>query len=157
MASPATLVTLPAGMLWARAAPEGSNSAVMALTHGRFGTTDPTPSALCGDVYPLPIGTPHLPVFSELNSIGAVYTNSLNVPDQYFGGIFTEPGSSPWFGITYQGMFWLTKRREFHFELTSDDGAKLYIDDRLIINNDRCLWAPMSLESLDSCHSCLWR
>jgi hypothetical protein len=127
---------LPAGMLWAKVAPEHSSSGVMALTKGRFGTTVPVPSSLCGDVYELPTTIRGLPIFSELDSLGAVYTNSLNVPDQYFGGTWGKPDSSPWFGINYQGTFWVVEPGDYDFQLTSDDGAKLYIDDRLIINND---------------------
>ena len=128
--------TLPAGMLWAKVTPEHSNSGVMGLTRGWFGTTAPIPSSLCGDVYELPPLTPRLPIFSELDSIGAVYANSLNVRDQYYGGTWGKPDSAPSFAINYQGTFWAVEPGDYHFELTSDDGAKLYIDDQLIIDND---------------------
>jgi hypothetical protein len=123
------------GMLWSKVVSE-PDTTVMDLTKGRFGTTNPIPSALCGDVYPLPTTTPFLPDFSELDSIGSVYTHSLNVPDQYFGGTYPDPYSSPDFGINYQGKFWIAEPGEYSFSLTSDDGSKLYVDERLIIKND---------------------
>jgi hypothetical protein len=127
---------LPAGMLWGKLAPERSNSGVMGLTRGWFGTTVPIPSSLCGDVYALNPLTSRLPIFSELDSIGAVYANSLNVPDRYYGGTYPDPYSSPNFGINYQGKFWIAEPGKYGFSLTSDDGSKLYVDERLIIDND---------------------
>jgi hypothetical protein len=124
-----------AGMLSSKDASE-PDTTVMYLTKGRFGTTNPIPSALCGDVYPLPTRISSLPDFYELDSIGAVYSDSLNVPDQYFAGIELDPDSAPNFGINYQGKVWIAEPGEYGFSLTSDDGAKLYIDERLIIDND---------------------
>jgi hypothetical protein len=123
------------GMLWSKDASE-PDSTVMYLTKGRFGSTNPIPSALCGDVYPLATRIPGLPDFSELDSIGSVYTDSLNVPNQYFAGNEWDPDSAPNFGINYQGKFWIAEPGEYGFSLTSDDGAKLYVDERLIIDND---------------------
>ena len=41
-----------------------------------------------------------------------------------------------WFAIEYNGKFWIRKPGPYRWVLTSDDGSKLYIDDRLIIDND---------------------
>lgn len=41
-----------------------------------------------------------------------------------------------WFAIDYEGRFWSEKPGVYQFALTSDDGAKLYIDDELTLNND---------------------
>lgn len=101
-----------------------------------FGTTLPIPTSLCGDVYSLPAMTPNLPVFSELESMGAIYTTALNVPNLYIGGVVGDPQSLPWYGINYQGTFWITAPGKYEFRLASDDGANLYIDDQLVIDND---------------------
>ena len=103
---------------------------------GLFGTTAPASLSLCGDVYKLPPGTPHLPEFSELNSLGAIYATALAVPNLFIGGVYGEASTTPSFGINYRGTFWITQPGEYLFSLTSDDGANLYIDDRLIIDND---------------------
>jgi hypothetical protein len=42
-----------------------------------------------------------------------------------------------WFAIDYNGRFWIDRPGMYSFVLTSDDGARLYIDDQLIIDNDR--------------------
>jgi hypothetical protein len=136
LCNPARTGVLPAGMSWAKEPPQSSNTHVLALTKGRFGTTVPLPSSFCGDVYDVAPRTWRLPVFPELDSIGAVYSNSLNVPDQYFAGNYYDPTSSPTFGINYQGTFWVVEPGVYAFQLTSDDGSKLFIDDRLIIVDD---------------------
>ncbi len=41
-----------------------------------------------------------------------------------------------WFAIDYTGRFWIEQPGDYRFALTSDDGAKLYIDGRLAIDND---------------------
>jgi len=41
-----------------------------------------------------------------------------------------------WFAIEYTGRFWINKPGRYRFVLTSDDGSRLYIDDRLLIDND---------------------
>ena len=48
-------------------------------------------------------------------------------------GVTSRP---EWFGIDYHGEFWIGQPGEYSFELTSDDGADLYIDDVLVIGLD---------------------
>lgn len=103
-----------------------------------LGSPVPKAGALCGDVYELPNTTTFLPGdFRVLNAVGAVYTNSLNVPEQILNlGI---PGSTPrseWFGIDYYGQFWITKPGKYVFVLNADDGADLFIDDHKLIGDD---------------------
>ena len=106
--------------------------------HLSLGSPVPAPNSLCGDVYELPQTTLFLPDdFKSLNAVGAVYTNSLSVPES----ILPEglPGSTPrsdWFGIDYYGEFWVTKPGKYEFVLSADDGADLYIDERRIVNDD---------------------
>lgn len=105
---------------------------------GSLGSTVPKAGALCGDVYELPNTTSLLPRdFRVLNAVGAVYTNSLDVPEQILGqGI---PGSTPrseWFGIDYYGEFWVPRPGKYLFVLNADDGADLYIDDHMLISDD---------------------
>jgi hypothetical protein len=52
---------------------------------------------------------------------------------------FTEgfPGVTKrfeWFAIDYTGRIWIARPGVYQFELMSDDGSKLYIDD--VIDND---------------------
>ncbi len=104
---------------------------------GGFGTVQQTPFSLKGDIYLLDPGTPKLPDFTKLKSIGSIYTNELNIPTRHFDRGF--PGVTDrfeWFAIDYNGTFTLKKPTNFKFKLTSDDGSKLLIDDQLIIDND---------------------
>lgn len=102
-----------------------------------FGTTVVDSAGFRGEVYAIPEGSERLPDFRRLHSLGSIYTTRLDVP----GRSFTEgfPGvtdRTEWFAIDYQANFWVEQPRLFRFALESDDGSKLYVDDRLLIDND---------------------
>jgi PA14 domain len=114
-----------------------------------FGTTVVIPSGLRGEIYYIRSNSTRLPNFKKLKRPkGIVYTESLNVPPQHFLAGF--PGVTKryvWFAINYTGKFWIEKPGEYRFSLTSDDGAQLYIDDQLIIDNDG-LHSPATQEGM---------
>lgn len=103
-----------------------------------FGTTVVIPSGLRGLVYHIHHGTKQLPEFEKMKPAGApIYTSSLNLPPQDFKQGF--PGvtkRTEWFAIDYTGRFWITDPGRYTFALLSDDGAKLSIDDQLVVDND---------------------
>lgn len=102
-----------------------------------FGTTVVIPAGLHGRVYHIKRNSTRLPDFRRLKPLGSIYTSSLNVPPQDFKQGF--PGvtrRTEWFAIEYTGRFWINEPGRYDFALTSDDGAKLYIDDELIVDND---------------------
>jgi hypothetical protein len=103
-----------------------------------FGTTVVIPSGLRGLVYHIHHNRTQLPDFEKLKPAGpAIYTSSLNVPPEMFTEGF--PGvtkRNEWFAIDYTGKFWITDPGWYNFSLLSDDGAKLYIDDQVVIDND---------------------
>ncbi len=95
------------------------------------------PSGLRGLIYYIPRDTSALPRFGELEPVGIIYTDTLNVPERAFTEGF--PGVTDrveWFAIDYTGRFWIAKPGDYRFALTSDDGTKLYIDGHLEIDND---------------------
>jgi hypothetical protein len=103
----------------------------------KFGTTVVVPLGLSGSVYHIRPNTARLPNFRKLKSKGTIYTASLNVPPQDFRQGF--PGVTKrfeWFAIDYTGRFWIEKPGVYCFALTSDDGAQLYIDHQLVVDND---------------------
>lgn len=106
-------------------------------TEPRFGTTVYLASGFEGRIYYLDPGTPKLPDLSKLRSVGSIYAQSLNVPWQSFTIGF--PGVTArfeWFAIDYVGRFWIPKSAQYRFGLISDDGSKLAIDGKTVIDND---------------------
>jgi hypothetical protein len=103
-----------------------------------FGTTVVIPSGLRGLVYHIHHNSHQLPDFEKLKPAGPpIYTSSLNLPPQDFKQGF--PGVTKrveWFAIDYTGKFWINDPATYTFSLLSDDGAKLYIDDQIVIDND---------------------
>jgi hypothetical protein len=102
-----------------------------------FGTTVVVPFGLAGDLYYLQPDTTFLPDFDKMVPVGRIYTNHLNIPAREFSAGF--PGVTSrieWFAIDYNGRFWVETPGKHRFSLLSDDGSRLYIDDRLEIDND---------------------
>ena len=119
-----------------------------------LGSPLPKPNALCGDVYELPTTTTFLPSdFRKLNAVGALYADSLDVPEQILSdGLPGATARSEWFGIDYYGEFWVSTPGKYQFVLNADDGADLYIDDHMLINDDgihppRRMNAPVTLSA----------
>jgi len=102
-----------------------------------FGTTVVDSSGLEGKVYFLNPKTEELPNFSRMKPEGKVYTTSLNVwPQSFDEGFPNLTDRFEWFGIEYSGRFWIENPGQYRFSLLSDDGSKLRIDGKLLINND---------------------
>jgi len=79
-----------------------------------------------------------------MTPVGAVYTRSIDIPERRFDEGF--PGISDryeWFAVRYQGTGFFPRGGDYTFRLHSDDGARLFIDGRLVVNNDG-LHAPQS-------------
>ena len=107
------------------------------LQENSFGTSDWTSNGLEGKIYLLPEETQNLPDFDTMKSIGKIYTNEINIPNRSWTEGF--PGITnrfEWFGIEYKGSFKVRKAGHYNFTLSSDDGSKLFIDGKLIIDND---------------------
>src|SRR5688572_32220865 len=102
-----------------------------------FGKTDKLNAGFKGEIFLLTGGTTKLPDFDTLKPVGTIYTPAINVAPQSWDAGF--PGVTDrfeWFGIVYRGNFKPGSPGLYRFQLLSDDGSKLFIDDSLIINND---------------------
>jgi hypothetical protein len=103
----------------------------------RFGTTVVKSAGFRGEIYLLHEGAKKLPNFRRMHSVGSIYTASLNVPPMNFTrGFPGVTGRFEWFAIDYNGRFWIDQPGLYGFSLLSDDGSKLYIDGRVVIDND---------------------
>jgi PA14 domain len=102
-----------------------------------FGITVVIPSALEGRIYNIRHNTKRLPDFARMKPVGTVYTTMLNIPPQNFRqGFAGITERFEWFAIDYKGRFWADKAGGYGFSLMADDGANLYIDHELVIDND---------------------
>lgn len=102
-----------------------------------FGSATSDSISLKGDIYYLPEGASSLPDFSSLTSVGSIYTKVLDIPTRSFTSGF--PGVTDrfeWFAIQYTGTFNVDKEGDYAFRLVSDDGSRLFIDGKKIIDND---------------------
>ena len=102
-----------------------------------FGDKEYREDALRGKIYFIPAGTDSLPDFDTLKSRGTVYSPRFDVSARsWTSGFPGVPDRNEWFGIVYSGMFNVKRAGHYTFRLLSDDGARLYIDDHLLIDND---------------------
>ena len=111
-----------------------------------FGTTVASSSGLQGSIYLLKSGQEELPNFKRMRPVGSLYTTSLQITPRSFEQGF--PGITDrfeWFAIDYTGRFWVERPGQYKFRLLSDDGSKLYINDKLVVDNDGS-HMPLSLD-----------
>jgi len=103
-----------------------------------FGSKDPGLFNLTGTIYFLPEGSEGLPAdLAKMKPQGTIYTDRLDVPTRDFQDGF--PGVTDrfeWFGLIYTGQFQIDAPGEFQWRLVSDDGSRLWIDDKEVIDND---------------------
>ncbi len=138
IASPRPTTTTPVATTAPTTTPTAAAQNVTALKgSSTFGNDQAVPGSLRGIVYAIPDGTNRMPDFNKLAALGYFYTTSLNIPSRSFDDGF--PGISnktDWFAVRYEGWFVVSKADTFSFTLASDDGSHLYVDDKLLINND---------------------
>ena len=68
-----------------------------------------------------------LPDFNSLNSVKEGIVSGMEIPSEIIGNNF---------GLEFYGYIKIDKAGMYNFKLTSDDGAKLFIDREEIIDND---------------------
>jgi outer membrane protein OmpA-like peptidoglycan-associated protein len=80
--------------------------------------------------------------YTTQNPLSKIYTRYLQIGEQsinpYMEGIPTDYAiESNKFCILYEGNICIDKSDQFIFQINSDDGSALWIDDKMIISNDK--------------------
>ncbi len=102
-----------------------------------FGSTQKNPFIFQGTIYFLPVGTARLPDLARLQPVGKIYAATLNIsPRSFLEGFPGVTDRFEWFAIDYKGKIYLKKGGTYTFSLLSDDGSKLLIDGKTVIDND---------------------
>ena len=79
----------------------------------------------------------YTPEIEKTEPIGYVYTQSLNISERDLNEPFPGVPPKKWtFAIIYTGNFEIRDSAEYLFVLKSDDGSRLWIDGKEIINHD---------------------
>ncbi len=129
-------------------ASNGGNTSGGSTSNGGSTSTGNTGSfaATCSDhpdmpivaqLYQLPENTQKLPDFTGMNPIGDVCVNQLTIADRDFTQGF--PGVSDifeWFALDMRFKLNITTPGTYTFYANSDDGSILYIDGKMVVNND---------------------
>jgi PA14 domain len=103
-----------------------------------FGYDKPIRGCFEGIVYPLGARTRQLPLdYSPLSPISVVYACEWDIPTrEWKTGFPGVPDHFEWFAIRYTGSFFIEEGGDWNFRISSDDGAKLFIDGKPVILND---------------------
>ncbi len=103
-----------------------------------FGYEEPVRGCFEGQVYFIPDSSRALPKsYTDLTSSAVLYACEWDIPtrawEQGFPGVEDR---FEWFAIRYSGAFRVEQGGTWTFRLSSDDGSRLTIDDKVVIDND---------------------
>jgi outer membrane protein OmpA-like peptidoglycan-associated protein len=122
----------------AQAKPSTPAKPAKAPSQGSLGSKDPGLFNLTGSIYFLTDKETRMPKdLATRKSEGTIYTDTINVPVRNFTTGF--PGITDrfaWFGILYTGRFFIDVPGEYGWQLQSDDGSRLWIDGKQVIDYD---------------------
>ena len=90
-------------------------------------------NGLVGNVYLIEGEVTELPQFSG-DPAAVVAVDNLNVATNDFKPKIA--GRNEWFGVHFRGSLNIVEPGEYEFCLNSDDGAQVYLDEGLVLNND---------------------
>jgi len=94
---------------------------------------------IAGDIYSIAEGTGKMPDFSkiEANKKETICLDEYNIPVQsWVSGFPASPGMVEWFALHSTAYLNIPAEGDYEFKLSADDGANLYIDDKIAVNND---------------------
>ncbi|RYZ59379.1 MAG: hypothetical protein EOP07_04165 [Proteobacteria bacterium] len=93
---------------------------------------------IVADVFELPANTGTLPSdWPKQKYVTTVCMDQYNVPEREFTAGFPDvPSLFEWFALNTRTTIVAPSDGDYTFRLISDDGSKLFIDNKMIINND---------------------
>lgn len=117
--------------------PSGSADPRFVSASTPFGGPDGNDTSYVGLIYFTNPGATTLPAFDSLKPTGALFANTLNVAaNTTFAGFPGVDNRANDFAIRYEAPLTVATEGDYTLRLVADDGAKLYIDDMLILDND---------------------
>lgn len=117
--------------------PSGSADPRFVTAATPFGGPDGNDTSYVGLLYFTNPGATSLPAFESMKPTGALFVNTLNVaPNTTFAGFPGVDNRANDFAIRYEAPLTVATEGDYELRMVSDDGAKLYIDDMLILDND---------------------
>jgi hypothetical protein len=98
---------------------------------------DQKTQGLVGNVFDFGREVDRLPDFSKMTPVATVVMPDVHVPLRDFSAGFPGvPNLFEWFGIRFDGQIRIDVAGQYKFVLTSDDGARLYIGSKMVVDND---------------------
>jgi hypothetical protein len=94
---------------------------------------------LIGNVFDIGKEVKELPAFDDLGApIGTIAVDSLDIASSQMKGAFKGKSGDvkEWFAIHFKGSLNITAAGEYELCLNAGDGAQLYLDENLIVDND---------------------
>ncbi|HET9239895.1 MAG TPA: PA14 domain-containing protein [Oligoflexus sp.] len=92
---------------------------------------------MVAELFPLAENTEHLPDFSQMKATKKLCMRQLDITDRDFKeGFPGVDGLIEWFGLDIRFKLNVPVAGDYEFMLNSDDGSRLFIDGREVIEND---------------------
>ncbi|MBX3190732.1 MAG: hypothetical protein KF819_27285 [Labilithrix sp.] len=103
-----------------------------------FGTGTPDPAGWKGTFFVIPPATQKLPAMETLAAKGVLFAKDLNVGAKTMTGGFPgiDATKNEDFAIRWEAPLIVDNPGIYDFRIVSDDGAKVLIDNTLIVDND---------------------
>lgn len=102
-----------------------------------FGARPHRDHALRGQLYHLKKGADRLPDFAKLSPKATVFAERLDAaPQNSINGFQGVTDHNEWFAFDYTAGLLVATPGRYGFRLVSDDGSRLLIDGRTVIDND---------------------
>lgn len=92
--------------------------------------------SLRGIVYYIPNDTMTMPDVSFMKPQAVVYTNTLNIDVRDYTEPVAGSGRNEFYAVQYTGTWHASKAGTYEFGLNSSDGSRVYIDDKLVVDDD---------------------